>query len=55
MSWTCMTLCPAAVLSPSMMKLSGTTMLEETVPGMGVPVVSVWVDGRIVLGRSAAV
>ena len=49
-----MTLCPAAVLSPAMMKLSGTTMLEETVPGMGWPVVSVWVDGGIVMGRSWA-
>ena len=49
-----MTLAPAAVLSPSMMKLSGTTMLEETEPGMGWPVVVVWVDDGIVLGRSWA-
>ena len=40
-----MTLTPAAVLSPWMMKLSGTTMLEETVPGMGWPVV-VGLGGR---------
>ena len=36
------------------MKLSGTTMLEETVPGMGWPVVSVAVDGGIGTGRSVA-
>ena len=45
-----MTLSPAAVLSPSMMKLSGTTMLEDTVPGMAWPVVLV-VDARDRLGQ----
>ena len=29
-----MMLLPAAVLSPSMMKLSGTTMLEDTLPSV---------------------
>ncbi len=36
-----MTLAPAAVLSPSMMKLSGTVMVEVTVLGVSIPGVPV--------------
>ena len=54
LSWTCMTLRPAAVLSPEMMKLSGTAMLEDTEPGTAWPDELVVAAG-IVLGRSAAV